>query len=148
MLIAAILLLQFNSYRQPFFILVTLPLAWIGIFPGLAILGLDLSFPAFIGIVALSGVVVNDAIILIDKINNNRREGKNKLEAIVSAGKARLQPIMLTTITTIAGILPLTLSDPIWAPLGFAIIFGLLMATVLTLGVVPILYLKWGEREV
>lgn len=148
LLIAAILLLQFNSYRQPFFILMTLPLALIGVLPGLMITGQDLSFPAFIGIVALSGVVVNDAIILMDRINNNRRKGLEKKEAIINAGKARLQPILLTTITTIAGILPLTLSDPIWGALGFSIIFGLLMATILTLVVVPMMYLKWGESVI
>lgn len=146
-LIAAILLLQFNSFKQPFFILLSLPLSLIGVLPGLTIMGQQLSFPAFIGIIALSGVVVNDAIILMDKINRNRGKQMPKLEAIVDAGRARLQPIMLTTITTIAGILPLTLSDPIWGPLGWSIIFGLLFATVLTLIVIPMLYLKWGENE-
>jgi HAE1 family hydrophobic/amphiphilic exporter-1 len=146
-LIASILLLQFNSYRQPLFILVTLPLALIGVLPGLTLVGQPFSFPAFIGIVALSGVVVNDAIILIDKINSRRKEGLSKFDAVVSGAKSRLQPILLTTITTIAGILPLTLSDPTWGPLGFSIIFGLLFATVLTLVVVPMLYLKYAEKE-
>jgi len=146
-LIAAILLLQFNSFRQPFFILAALPLALIGVFLGLAIVQLPISFPAFIGIVALSGVVVNDAIILIDRINNNRKErGYTKYEAIVEAGRSRMQPILLTTVTTVAGILPLTLSDPIWSGLGASIIFGLIFATLLTLIVIPILYLKWGEE--
>jgi multidrug efflux pump subunit AcrB len=146
-LIASILLLQFNSYRQPFFILITLPLALIGVFFGLALIRQPLSFPAFIGIVALSGVVVNDAIILIDKINNNRKEGLSKFESVVLGGRARLQPIILTTLTTVAGILPLTLSDPIWSGLGSAIIFGLMFATVLTLVVIPMLYLRFGEEE-
>lgn len=146
-LIAAILLLQFNSYRQPFFILAALPLALIGVFLGLAIVQLPISFPAFIGIVALSGVVVNDAIILIDRINTNRKErDMNKYEAVVEAGRSRMQPILLTTITTVAGILPLTLSDPIWAGLGASIIFGLIFATLLTLIVIPLLYIKWGEE--
>ncbi len=146
-LIASILLLQFNSYRQPFFILAALPLALIGVFMGLAIVQLPISFPAFIGIVALSGVVVNDAIILIDRINSNRKDrGLSKYEAIVEAGRSRMQPILLTTITTVAGILPLTLSDPIWSGLGASIIFGLIFATLLTLIVIPILYLKWAEE--
>lgn len=144
-LIASILLLQFNSYRQPFFILITLPLALIGVFFGLAIIQQPLSFPAFIGIVALSGVVVNDAIILIDKINSSRKGGMSKFDAVLDAGRSRLQPILLTTLTTVAGILPLTLSDPIWSGLGASIIFGLMFATVLTLGIIPILYLHLAE---
>ena len=139
--------MQFNSFRQSFFILLSLPLALIAVFPGLAITGQTLSFPSFIGVIALSGVVVNDAIMLMDKINRNRRSGLSKFEAIIDAGRTRLQPILLTTITTVAGILPLTLSDPIWGPLGFAIIFGLSFATVLTLFVIPMLYLKFGEKE-
>ncbi len=146
-LIGSILLMQFNSFRQSFFILLSLPLALIAVFPGLAITGQTLSFPSFIGVIALSGVVVNDAIMLMDKINRNRRSGLSKFEAIIDAGRTRLQPILLTTITTVAGILPLTLSDPIWGPLGFAIIFGLSFATVLTLFVIPMLYLKFGEKE-
>lgn len=146
-LIGTILILQFNSFRQPFFILMTLPLALIGVLPGLAITGQPLSFPAFIGIVALLGIVVNDAIILIDQININRRNGMPREVAILEAGRSRLQPILLTTITTVAGILPLTLSDPVWGPLGFTIIFGLMFATVLTLAVIPIVYLAYGEEE-
>ncbi|MDF2379183.1 MAG: efflux RND transporter permease subunit [Candidatus Gracilibacteria bacterium] len=146
-LIASILILQFNSYRQPFFILLALPLALIGVLPGLTITGQPLSFPAFIGIVALLGIVVNDAIILIDQINTNRRNGIPKKEAILKGGRSRLQPILLTTITTVAGILPLTLSDEVWGPLGFTIIFGLMFATVLTLMVIPILYNAYGEEE-
>lgn len=146
-LIASILILQFNSYRQPFFILLALPLALIGVLPGLTITSQPLSFPAFIGIVALLGIVVNDAIILIDQINVNRRNGFSKQEAILKGGRARLQPIILTTVTTVAGILPLTLSDEVWGPLGFTIIFGLMFATVLTLVVIPVLYNAYGEKE-
>ncbi|MGE3279040.1 MAG: efflux RND transporter permease subunit [Candidatus Altimarinota bacterium] len=147
-LIAAILVLQFNSFKQPFFILVSLPFALIGVFPGLAISQQPLSFPAFIGIVALSGIVVNDAIIMIDQINNNIKKHLPFQDAVVKATLSRVQPIILTTVTTVAGILPLTLSDPIWGPLGFAIIFGLTFSTVLTLLVVPLLYYRYGEHTV
>jgi len=146
-LIATILLLQFNSYRQPMFILVTLPLALIGVLPGLTLTRQALSFPAFIGIVALSGVVVNDAIILIDKMNDNRRKGMSLYDAVMDASISRMQPVLLTTITTVAGILPLALSDPIWGPLGFSMVFGLLFATVLTLAVIPMLYLRFAEKR-
>ena len=147
LLILAILVLQFNSFRQPFLILATLPFALIGVFPGLTLTNQPLSFPAFIGIVALVGIVVNDAIILIDQINNNRREGMERMEAVVRGTLSRLQPIMLTTITTVFGILPLTLSDEVWGPLGFSIIFGLMFATVLTLMVVPSMYYRFAEKE-
>jgi len=147
LLILAILVLQFNSFRQPFLIMASLPFALIGVLPGLTITNQPLSFPAFIGIVALVGIVVNDAIILIDQINNNRRDGMERKEAVVQGTLSRLQPIMLTTITTVFGILPLTLSDPVWGPLGFSIIFGLIFATVLTLMVVPSLYYRFAEKE-
>lgn len=146
-LIGAILLLQFGSLRQVFFIMLSLPMALIAVLPGLALMGQTLSFPSFIGVIALSGVVVNDAIMLMDKINRNRQEGKDMDEAIADAGQSRLQPILLTTVTTVAGILPLTISDPVWGPLGFAIIFGLSFATVLTLCVIPMLYQRWGEPK-
>jgi len=146
-LIAAILILEFNSYRQPLFILMTIPLALIAIFPGLALIGLPLSFPAFIGIVALAGIVVNNAIILIDQINSNRLKGQEMIEAIKNAALSRLQPILLTTITTVAGIFPLAISDVTWGPLGFSMIFGLLFSTVLTLFVVPMLYKRFAEKK-
>lgn len=146
-LIAAILVLQFQSFRQPLFIMATIPLALIGVLPGLTITLQPLSFPAFIGIVALIGIVVNNAIILIDRINANRRKNLSKHEAIHEAAISRLEPIFLTTITTVAGIFPLAISNPIWGPLGFSIIFGLMFSTVLTLFVIPMLYLKWAEEE-
>jgi multidrug efflux pump subunit AcrB len=147
-LIGSILLMQFNSFRQSFFILMSLPLALIAVLPGLALMGQTLSFPSFIGVISLSGVVVNDAIMLLDKINRNRLAGMIKFDAVIDAGRTRLQPILLTTVTTVAGILPLTLSDPVWGPLGFAIIFGLSFATVLTLFFLPMIYLKFGEKEI
>ncbi|MBU1089471.1 efflux RND transporter permease subunit [Patescibacteria group bacterium] len=139
-LIALILVLQFNSFRQPFIILFTLPLALIGVFSGLALIGRNLSFPGFIGIVALAGVVVNDAIVLIDRINKNIQEGIPKLEAIIRSGGERLQPIILTTITTSLGVLPLAFANELWADLAWSIAFGITFATILTLVIVPIFY--------
>jgi len=139
-LIAFILVLQFNSFRQPFIILFTLPLALIGVFFGLAAVGRNFSFPGFIGVVALMGVVVNDAIVLIDRINNNIRTGMKKIDAIVQSGKERLQPIFLTTITTATGVLPLVWAGTFWVDLALAIFFGIIFATLLTLIMVPIFY--------
>jgi HAE1 family hydrophobic/amphiphilic exporter-1 len=147
-LIAGLLILQFNSFRQPLIVISSIPLALIGVLPGLTMINQPLSFPGMIGVVALAGIVVNNGIILLDKMNENRRDGASKSQAIELAAVARLRPILLTTVTTVAGLLPLVLTQPSWAPLGFAIIFGLLFSTVLTLLVVPILYLIFAENEI
>lgn len=141
-LILVILVLQFNSFRQTFMILVSLPLAIIGIFPGLTLLGLPLSFPAFLGVVMLSGIAVNDAIVMIDQINNKRAEGIELNEAVRTSATSRLVPIFLTSITTILGLLPITLTDEFWRGLGSAVIFGLTTSTFLTLVIIPIFYTR------
>ena len=146
-LIAFTLVLMFNSFRQPLIIMITLPLAMIGVFPGLMAIGLNLSFPAFLGVVALTGIVVNDAIVLIDRINTNRKNDMEFSDSIAEAANARLQPILMTTITTIVGILPLALTNEFWSGLGFSLIFGLAAATVLTLIVVPVLYYALEYRK-
>lgn len=143
LLIIIILLIQFNSFKQMFIILTTIPLALIGVFTGLTLLGLEFSFTAFVGIVALAGIVVNNAIILLDRANKNVVQGKTRSEAIQSAAVSRFQPIVLTSLTTIIGILPLTLSDETWGPMGSAIISGLLISTLLTLFVVPAMYKRF-----
>ncbi|MCF7836768.1 efflux RND transporter permease subunit [Candidatus Gracilibacteria bacterium] len=145
-LIVLILVLQFNSFRQPFIIMFTLPLALIGVFGGLALIGKNLSFPGFIGVVALAGVVVNDAIVLIDRINHNIKAGIPKLEAIIQSGGERLQPIILTTVTTAFGVLPLAFANELWGDLAWSIAFGITFATILTLVMVPILY-NWLESD-
>jgi len=147
-LIAALLVWQFTSYRQPLFILATIPLALIGVLPGLTLVRVPLSFPALVGVVALTGIVVNNAIILIDRMNQNRRDGSDISQAVQEAAESRLQPILLTTVTTVAGLLPLAISSPTWGPLGYSIVFGLMMSTILTLLVVPILYLRFAEKEI
>ncbi len=139
-LIVMILVLQFNSFKQPFIIMFALPLAIIGAIMALVIMRLNFSLPAFIGIVALAGIVVNDAIVLIDRINKNMKRKMDFIEGIVEAGVARMQPIFLTSATTIAGIFPLTFANEMWKGLGWGVIGGLLFATVLTLIFVPILY--------
>lgn len=139
-LIAIILVLQFNSFRQPFIILFTLPLAFIGVIIGWLIFGRHFSFLGFIGIVALAGIVVNDAIVLIDRINYHIKTGCPKLEAIIQSGGERLQPVILTTLTTALGVLPLIFVNEMWVDLALTIACGISFATFLTLFVVPILY--------
>ncbi len=145
--IAMIMVLQFKSLRQPFFVLISVPLSIIGIFPALVLIGQPLSFPGFIGIVALSGIVVNNAILLIDAINKRRIDGLERQEAILESARIRFQPIVLTAATTIFGMIPLAFSNPTWAPVAYSIIFGLFFSTILTLLVVPLLYNSWGERK-
>ncbi|MBI4235256.1 efflux RND transporter permease subunit [Candidatus Peregrinibacteria bacterium] len=146
-LIGFCLVLMFNSLKQPFIILLTLPMALIGVLPGLFLVNLQLSFPAFLGIVALAGIVVNDAIVLIDSINENIKNGIEFNKAICESASSRLQPIIMTSITTILGILPLVFTNEFWAGLGYALIFGLMASTFLTLLVVPVLYYMFEKKK-
>jgi multidrug efflux pump subunit AcrB len=139
-LIMSILVLQFDSYKKPLVVIFTVPLAIIGAFVGLTVLRLEFSLPAFIGIISLAGIVVNDAIVLMDRINKNIKRKMDLIEGVIEAGIARMQPVFLTSITTILGVLPLTFSEKMWAGLGVSIIFGLMFSTVLTLLFVPILF--------
>ncbi|MBW2394614.1 MAG: efflux RND transporter permease subunit [Deltaproteobacteria bacterium] len=143
-LIYAIVAVQFNSLRQPFIVLLAVPLSVIGVTLGLLVTGTPFSFMVFIGIVSLTGIVVNDGIVLIDAINRLRRAGMPLIEAVSAAAETRFRPVLLTTITTIAGLLPLTLGiaegGEFWAPLGIAVISGLLVASMMTLFLVPVFY--------
>ena len=143
-LILFIMIGQFNSIRQPFVVMTTIPLSIVGAVFGLYITGNKLSFLAMVGIVCLSGIVVNDAIVFVDFLNQTRRRGVPLFDAIVVTGRARLRPILMTTITTVVGLLPLTLNltggGAFWEDMGYSIIFGLLVASLLTLVVIPTLY--------
>jgi len=141
LLLLIVLLLQFNSFRLVGIVLVTVPLAAIGVVPGLLLTGQPFSFTAILGVVALVGIVVNNAIVLIDLIGRNRGEGMGRDSAIIEAVSRRARPILLTTATTIAGLLPLTFtSSTLWPPMAWAIISGLMVASLLTLLVIPALY--------
>ena len=122
----------------------------ITIFATILIIGLVVDGAMIVGVVALVGIVVNDGIVLVDFINQRRRRGADLISAILDAGPRRLRPVILTTVTTIGGLLPITLNlgggGKFWAPLGTSIIFGLLFATILTLVVVPSLYSIFERR--
>ncbi|MBD3247751.1 MMPL family transporter [Candidatus Falkowbacteria bacterium] len=139
-LIAGILILQFNSFKQPLIIIFALPLSIIGVIIGLNITGQAFSFLAFIGIVALAGIVVNDAIVLIDRINKNIEDEMDFEEAIINGGLSRMQPIFLTSLTTVAGIFPLIFADEMWRGFSITVISGLVFSTMLTLVVMPVMY--------
>jgi len=139
--ILAVLVLQFGSVRQALIILTAIPLSVIGAFPALLLSGYTFSFTGFVGFTSLAGIVVNNATILVDYANQLREQGRSVAEAVMQAGQTRFAPILLTTITTIGGVLPLTLSgSSLWGPLGWVIIGGLAVSTLLTLVVVPVLY--------
>ena len=146
--IFGVLVLQFRSYAQPFIVFSALPLAIIGSILALLITGNSFSFAAFIGLCSLVGIVVNNSIILVDYTNQLRREGKPILEALKEAGETRFIPIVLTTMTTVGGLLPLTLAGgSLWEPMGWTIIGGLLTSTALTLVIVPVLYKIYSPAE-
>lgn len=139
-LVFIILTVQFKSVAQPFIILTTVPMAAVGVIWGLVITGNDFGFYAFMGLVALVGIAVNDAIVLIDYMNGLRKEGIELKEAIVKGAATRFNPVLATTMTTIAGVLPLAFKEIYYAEFSFALIFGLLVTTVLTLVFVPVSY--------
>lgn len=143
-LMFAILVLQFNSFIQPFVVLAAVPLSLIGVALGLGVTGLNFSIAAMIGVVALAGVVVNDGIVLVAFTNQLRSAGVGKKHAIVMAGQLRLRPVFLTTVTTIGGLMPLALNiaggGEFWRPLTVSIIFGYAAATLLTLVLLPVGY--------
>jgi len=142
LIIVLLLVTQFNSFRRAAIILMTIPLGLIGVVIGLTVARSYFGFMTLLGIISLSGIVINNAIVLIDRIKIEIEEnGLDPRRAVIEAAQRRLRPILLTTCTTIGGLLPLWLGGgPMWEPMAISIIFGLLFATVLTLGVVPILY--------
>lgn len=140
LLIIGTLVIQFNSFRKAVLVLATIPLALTGVFYGLTMVGFTLSFPALIGVLALFGVVVKNAVILVDKINLNLKVGIPFTDAVVDASKSRFEAIFLTSICTIIGMIPLTLNNETWEGLGASLIFGLTASTFLTLLVIPTLF--------
>jgi multidrug efflux pump len=142
LIIVLLLIGQFNSFRRGAIIMLTIPLAIIGVVIGLLITGLPFNFMALLGIISLAGIVINNAIVLIDRIGIEINEnGLEPNRAVIEAAQQRLRPILLTTLTTIGGMIPLWMGGgPMWEAMAVTIIFGILFATMLTLGVVPLLY--------
>jgi len=139
-----LLVLQFQSYSQPFLIMAIIPFGMIGAVWGHALLGLPLTLFSMFGLVALAGVVVNDSIVLIDFINSRVKAGMNIQDAILESGQRRFRPIMLTSLTTIAGLMPLLFERSFQAqlliPMAASLAFGLMMATGLVLLLIPVYY--------
>ncbi|MDF1574592.1 MAG: efflux RND transporter permease subunit [Bacteroidales bacterium] len=139
--ILSVLVLQFRSFRQPLIVFLAIPFAVTGMIWALWITGNTFSFTAFIGLTSLVGIVVNNSIILVDYINKLRERGEPLHKALQLAAETRFTPILLTALTTIGGLLPLTLrGGTLWAPMGWTIIGGLFVSTLLTLVIVPVIY--------
>ncbi|MCG2760155.1 MAG: efflux RND transporter permease subunit [Candidatus Delongbacteria bacterium] len=144
LLIFSVLAAQFHSYVQPLIVMLTIPFSFIGVIIGLLVTNLPFSLNSLIAIVALSGIVVNDSLILVDFVNTLRDKGVDRWNSLIEAGITRLRPIILTTVTTIFGLMPMILSTSSatkdWKPMAVSIVFGLSFATVLTLVVIPVVY--------
>ena len=139
-----VLAAQFESVIQPFIIMLTIPLAGVGTVLTFFLLGKPLNMMAYIGIIMLGGIAVNNAILLVDRINQLRESGIGKKDAIVLAGSQRIRPILMTSLTTILALLPLTIgigeSASLRAPMALAVIGGMVSSTILTLIVIPCVY--------
>jgi HAE1 family hydrophobic/amphiphilic exporter-1 len=145
---------QFESLKMPLIIMMSIPFAFTGVILALLITGTNLSVIAALGAIMLVGIVVKNAIVLVDYINLMRERGMDLDQAIVESGKSRLRPVLMTALTTILGMLPLALStgegSEIWSPMGISVIGGLLFSTVITMIIVPVIYRIFatkGERN-
>lgn len=144
-----LLSLQFRSYAEPVIVMVAIPMGFIGVVTGHLLLGLDLSMPSMVGFASLAGIVVNDSILLVTFVKIRRREGLSIAEAVTRAARGRFRAIMLTSLTTIAGLMPLVLETSLQAqvaiPLVTSITFGILTSTILVLLVTPAFYAILGD---
>jgi len=153
-LVYIVMAAQFESVLQPLVILVTVPLSLIGLQPTLEVTRTPLSVVAFLGTVLLAGIVVANAIVLLDRANQNRAKGMDDMEALVEAGRVRLRPILMTALTTILGLLPMTgwlraipyvgalgsgEGAELRAPMAIVVVAGLTSSTILTLVVIPVI---------
>jgi multidrug efflux pump subunit AcrB len=138
-LMLLVLVMLFNNLRQPLLIMLTVPLAVIGVSVGLLLANEPFGFMALLGFLSLSGMLIKNAIVLIDEINTEGREGRAPLEAVLNAGVSRIRPVAMAAGTTVLGMLPL-FSDPFFVGMAVTIIGGLSFATLLTLIVVPVLH--------
>jgi multidrug efflux pump subunit AcrB len=150
-LVYLVMVAQFQSLKSPFIVIFTIPLAFTGGFLGLLICGMEVSVISMMGFVMLSGIIVNNGIVLVDFVNQLRAEGMEKRQALVEAGKTRMRPILMTTTTTILGLLDMALSrstgSEMMQPIAIVCIGGLAYATMMTLFVVPVLYDLFNRKD-
>lgn len=148
-LVYMVLASLYESYTQPFIIMVSVPLAMIGITLSLWVTHTTVSMGVVIGIIMLGGIVVNNAIILIDRVNYLRSKGFSPVKAMVLSGQNRLRPILMTTTTTVLGLLPMAIERSenagLWSPLAITVIGGFVSSTILTLFIIPCIYVAWDD---
>jgi multidrug efflux pump subunit AcrB len=140
LLIIITMVLQFKSFRRAIIVMLVIPLSISGVFIIFAMAQIPLSFPALIGILALFGIVVKNSILIVDKILINQESGMDFSESVADAAASRLEPIALTSVCTIAGLIPITIADPLWRGLGGAIIAGLTFSGTIMLFFIPVVY--------
>jgi len=147
LLIIITMVVQFGSFRKALIVMLVIPLSISGVFVLFALTHTPLSFPALIGMLALFGIVVKNSILIVDKINQNYRIGMTHIEAVADAASSRLEPIALTSFATIIGLIPITLSNPLWRGLGGAIIAGLSFSGTIMLFFIPVVYYYWFRND-
>jgi HAE1 family hydrophobic/amphiphilic exporter-1 len=140
---------QFESLLHPFVLMFSIPLAVVGVALALGVTGTSISVMVLIGMVILAGIVVKNAIVLVDYANRLRKEGRSKIDALVEAGSVRMRPIIMTTLTTVLGLLPMAIGIgegvEVRAPLAITLIGGLVVSTLLTLVVIPVVYITFDR---
>jgi multidrug efflux pump len=147
LIMLTVLMVQLGSFQRLFLVLSVAPLGLIGVVAALLVSGRPLGFVAILGILALIGMITKNAVILIGQIETERAEGKSVREAAINASSARFRPIMLTAVSTVLGLIPIA-PTVFWGPMAFAIMGGLLIATILTLIFLPTLYVGWfGNKQ-
>ncbi|MDR0294799.1 MAG: efflux RND transporter permease subunit [Prevotellaceae bacterium] len=151
LLVYIVMATQFESFRMPFIIMFTVPFAFTGVFLALWLTGTPLGMVALIGAIMLVGIVVKNGIVIVDFTNLQRERGLSINQAVITAGKSRLRPVLMTSITTILGMLPLAIGggegSEVWRPMGIAIVGGMTFSTLLTLIVIPTMYSAFGNRQ-
>ncbi len=152
MLVYIVMAAQFESLRYPFIIMFSIPFAFVGFILSLFITGTTINMMSLIGAIMLVGIVVKNGIVLVDYINLNRERGMGISQAVILGGKSRLRPVLMTSLTTILGMVPMSLGigegSELWQPMGIAIVGGLTVSTLVTLVIVPVVYCVFASREV
>lgn len=152
MLVYIVMAAQFESLRYPFIIMFSIPFAFVGLILSLFLTGISINLMSLIGGVMLVGIVVKNGIVLVDYINLNRERGMGISQAVILGGKSRLRPVLMTSLTTILGMVPMSLGigegSELWQPMGVAIVGGLTVSTLVTLVIIPIIYTVFASREV
>lgn len=146
-LIIVTMVIQFSSFRRALIVMLVIPLSISGVFVIFALTKTPLSFPALIGVLALFGIVVKNSILVVDKIVENQKHDMSLTEAISEASASRLEPIALTSVATILGLIPITVTDPLWRGLGGAIIAGLTFSGIIMLFFIPTVYYMWFNTK-